>query len=287
VTRVSARRRVLHLGLAGLALLWLLPLAWAVLTSLRPYAETAADGYVSWPATLTLDNYAAAWTGADLPMFLLNTIGIVVPAVAATLLLASAAAFAIARFSWRWNLAALLAIVAANLLPPQVLVAPVFRLALALPLPAPLSDNGTAYDQAIGVIAVHVAIQLGFCVFVLANFMKTLPRHVTEAALVDGASALQQLWRVVIPMSRAPLAALAVLETTWLYNDFFWGLVLMPSGAKRPVTSALANLQGQFFLDGNLLAAAAVLVAIPPLLVNLVFGRHLLSGLRLVSDPRR
>jgi multiple sugar transport system permease protein len=278
------RRGGLQLVLTGLAIAWLFPLGWAVLASLRPYVETAARGYLSWPSTLSLVNYQAAWTDAELPRFMLNTVGIVLPAVVLTLGFASAVAFVLSRFSWRLNLAALLALVAANLLPPQILAAPIFRLALAIPLPAPLSDNGTAYDQAIAIVVIHVAIQLGFCVFVLANFMKTLPREVTEAAVVDGASALQQLWRVIIPMSRPPLAALAILETTWLYNDFFWGLFLLPTGDKRPVTSALANLSGQFFTDGNLLAAAAVLVAIPPLLLNLVFGRRLLTGLWLSGD---
>jgi multiple sugar transport system permease protein len=278
------RRAGLHLVLTALAIAWLFPLGWAVIASLRPYAETAAHGYLSWPSSLSLVNYEAAWSQAELPRFMLNTIGIVVPAVILTLIAASAVAFVLARFSWRLNLTALLALVAANLLPPQILAAPIFRLVLAIPLPAPLSDNGTAYDQAITIVVIHVAIQLGFCVFVLANFMKTLPRDVTEAALIDGASPLQQLRRVVIPMSRAPLAALAILETTWLYNDFFWGLFLLPTGDKRPVTSALANLSGEFFTNGNLLAAAAVLIAIPPLLVNLAFGRRLLAGLWLTSD---
>jgi multiple sugar transport system permease protein len=284
LTSRRARRLALHAALTAVALAWLFPLAWTVLTSLRPYADTAARGDVSWPSELTLANYDQAWTDGQLPRFVLNTLGIVAPAVILSLAIAAPAAFAISRFAWRWNLAALLAMTAANLLPPQILLEPMFRLALGVPLPQPLSDNGTAYDQPIAVIAVHVAIQLGFCVFVLSNFMKTIPRDVTDAALVDGASVRQQLSAVVLPMSRAPLAALAILETTWLYNDFFWGLVLLPTGDKRPVTSALANLSGQFFTDGNLLAAAAVLVAIPPLVLNLVLGRELLAGLRLTSD---
>lgn len=280
-----ARRAGLHGLLAILAAAWLFPVLWAVYTSFRPFAETARLGYVSTPAALTLDNYVRA-LDAGLVHHFLNTVFIVVPAVVVVLAVATIVAFAVARFSWRFNLAALLILTAANLLPPQILVTPLYRLFLSLPLPAPLSDNGTFYDQAIGIIVVHVAVQLGFCVFVLANFMKTIPRDLTEAALMDGASAFEQLRRVILPLSRAPLAALATLQTTWLYNDFFWALFLMRTGDKRPITSALAGLQGEFFRDGNLLAAAAVLIALPPLLVHLALQRDLLRGLALGSSER-
>jgi multiple sugar transport system permease protein len=280
------RRGFLHLVLTTLALAWLAPIAWAAYTSLRPFPETAALGYVSIAQSLTLDNYWRAAETMDLGPTLFKTLLIVVPSVVLTLAIASFAAFAISRFSWRFNLAALLLMTAANLLPQQALIAPLFRLYLALPLPAPLSDNGTFYDQAIGLIAIHVAMQLGFCTFVLSNFMKTLPREMTEAALMDGASMLQHLRRIILPMSRAPLAALATLEVAWLYNDFFWALFLMRTGDKRPITSALNGLQGEFFRDGNLLAAAAIIVAIPPLLVHLALERNLVRGLALNRGER-
>ena len=87
--------------------------------------------------------------------------------------------------------------------------------------------------------------------------MKTLPKELTEAALVDGASVLRTYLAGHPAACKPPLAALATLEFTFIYNDFFWALVLMFTGDKRPITSALNNLQGQFFTDNNLLAAGA------------------------------
>jgi multiple sugar transport system permease protein len=286
VTARRLRRFALHGVLASLAIVWLFPVAWAIYTSFRPYAETAARGYVSLPASLTLDNYGRAWSEAGLPHFFANTVLIVIPAVVATLAVAVGAAFAVSRFSWRLNVTALVILTAGNLLPPQVLVTPLFRLFLAVPVPAPLSDTGSLYDQAIGLVVLHVAIQVGFCTFVLSNFMKTLPRELTEAALLDGASAWRQLRDVILPLSRPPLAALAMLVTTWLYNDFFWAVFLMRTGDKRPITSALNNLAGEFFTDGNLLAAAAVLIALPPLVISLVLQRDLLRGLTIGESER-
>jgi multiple sugar transport system permease protein len=281
-TRFRWRRAVLHGFLITVALLWLFPLLWAFYQSFRPFAETAANP-VALPESLTLDNYINAFDRAELPKFFLNTIIIVIPAMIVVLLLASGIAFAVSRFSWRFNLALLMLFTAGNLLPPQVIITPLFRMFLSLPLPAPLADKGVWYDTYFGIAAIHVAFQLGFCTFVLSNYMKTIPKELTEAAIVDGASVLRTFWQVILPLCRPPLAALATLQFTWMYNDFFWALVLMPTGAKRPITSALNNLSGQFFTDTNLLAAGAVLVALPTLIVYFALQRQFVRGLTLGS----
>jgi multiple sugar transport system permease protein len=206
-----------------------------------------------------------------------------IPAVVTVLFLASLIAFAVSRFSFRFNLVLLMLFTAGNLLPQQVIITPLYRMYLALPLPAPLSDNGLWYDQYFGIFAIHVAFQLGFCTFVLSNYMKTLPRELTEAAVVDGASVFRTYWSVILPLCKPPLAALATLEVTWIYNDFFWAIVLMFSGAKRPITSALNNLQGQFFADYNLLAAGSVLVALPTLIIYFALQKQFVRGLTLGS----
>ncbi len=233
--------------------------------------------------SLTLDNYIHAWGQAQIPMRFLNTMIIVVPGLILVLLLASAIAFAVSRFSFRFNTSLLLLFTAGNLLPPQVIITPLFRMYLALPLPDPLSDNGLWYDQYFGIMAIQVAFQLGFATFVLSNFMKTLPKELTEAALVDGASVLRTFWQVILPLSRTPLAALATLEFTWMYNDFYWALVLMRTGDKRPITTGLNDLQGLFFSDNNLLAAGAIIIALPTLVVYFLLQRQFVSGLTLGS----
>ncbi|HUH07836.1 MAG TPA: carbohydrate ABC transporter permease [Egibacteraceae bacterium] len=263
--------------------MWLVPLLWAAYTSLRPYSDTAARGYVSLPGVLSLENYTNAWRQAELPHYFWNTMIVTVPAVIMTLLLASFVAFAVSRFSWRFNIALLMLFTAGNLLPQQVIISPLFRLYLLLPLPEFLNSNGVFFDSYFGIIAINVAFQVGFCTFVLSNYMKTIPMELTEAALVDGASVWRQYWRVILPLSRPALAALATLEFTWIYNDFFWALVLMQTGAKRPITSALALLQGQFFTDNNKIAAASLMIAVPTLFVYVVLQRHFVKGLTLGS----
>ena len=281
--RLRPQRVALHAFLIVSSLVWLFPLAWAVYTSFRSYTDTARNGYVSIASSLTLENYANAWTRGQIPMFFLNTIVILVPAVILILLLASAIAFAVSRFSFRFNLFLLMLFTAGNLLPAQVIITPLYRMYLALPLPGILSDNGVWYNQFFGIMMIHVAFQLGFCTFVLSNFMKTLPKELTEAALVDGASVLRTFFQVILPLCRPPLAALATLEFTFIYNDFFWALILMFTGNKRPITSALQSLQGEFFSDNNLLAAGAIIIALPTLIIYFVLQRQFIKGLTLGS----
>lgn len=257
----------------------LAPFLWAVYTSLRPFSDTAQRGYFSLPGTLSLVNYVNAWQQTDLPMYLFNTLIIVLPAMALVLVFASFLGYALSRFSFRFNLALLMLFTAGNLLPQQVIITPLYRLYLMIPLPG--AESGTLYDSYFGIILIHVAFQLGFCTFVMSNYMRTIPRELTEAALVDGASVLRQFSRVILPLCRPPLAALATLEFTWIYNDFFWALVLMPSGDKRPITSALNNLEGVYFTNENLIAAGSVIAAIPTIIVYLLLQRQFINGLTL------
>jgi multiple sugar transport system permease protein len=286
-TATAATRRPLTAGRAGLqvflivvSLLWLFPVLWAVINSFRDYAYTAQHGYVSFGG-FTLQNYVNAWQQADFGRTLLNSAIITIPAVLLTLFLSSCIAFVVARFSFRFNLVLLGVFTAANLLPPQALLIPVYRMFRSIQVPFWFSDSGTLLNSFWGLIAVNVAFQTGFCTFVLSNYMKTLPREMYESAVVDGAGVLRQFFQLTLPLCRPALAALATLEVTWIYNEFFWATVLVSRGDKFPITSALNNLRGQFFTDTNLVAAGSVMVALPVLIVFFVLQKQFVSGLTL------
>jgi multiple sugar transport system permease protein len=290
--RSATRRRTprlprvgLHVFLAGTAALWLAPFAWALFTSFRPYADTAKHGYVSIPHTLSLANYRNAWSQGQMPLHFWNTMLVTLPAILLILLFAACVAFVVSRFSFWFNVPLLIFFMAANLLPQQVIITPLYELYLRIPLPGWLSSgSGLMYDSFLGLIAINVAFQTGFCTFVLSNYMKTIPSSLSEAARVDGAGVARQFLGIILPLCKPALAALATLEFTWIYNDFFWAVVLMSSGDKRPITSSLLNLQGSFFTDTNLISAASVLVAMPTILVFLALQRHFISGLTLGAN---
>jgi multiple sugar transport system permease protein len=274
------RRVLLHVLLVLTALLFLFPLLWAVLNSFRDYAYTSTHGYASLGG-FTLKNYADAWERGDFLQSFTNSAIITVPAVALTLFLSACMAFVLARFSFKLNLTMLGVFVAANLLPPQALLVPVYRAFRMIPLPEWVNDNGTMLNSYLGLILINTAFQTGFCTFVLSNYMKTLPKELYESAQVDGASVFRQFWQLTLPLVRPALAALATLQVTWIYNEFFWATVLLQSGDKLPVTSSLNNLRGQFFVDYNLLSAGSIIIALPPILVYLVLQKQFVAGLTL------
>ncbi len=284
--RSRPMRVLTYAFLSAVALLWLVPIGGAVYSSFRPYAETQRKGIFSLPDRLTFANYTSAFRQGGMGGWhgtFANTAFIVLPAIVLILLLSSFMAFAVSRFTWRFNVALLLLFTAGNLLPQQVIFKPLFALFEHTPWPNLLSDTDTGYllGTKVAVIIIHVAFQTGFCTFVLSNYMKTIPRELNEAAAVDGASVPRQFFQIILPLCRPALAALATLEFTWLYNDFFWAVVLINQGSERPITSSIANLGGQFFTNDNLIAAASMIIALPTLAVYLALQKQFISGLTL------
>ena len=280
---LTPQRVVLQLFLITLAAVWMVPLLGGLYSSFRPFIETQRDGYLSLPDTFTLDNYRNAWAQGDILDKYWNTALVLFPALALTLFFSSMVAFAASRFTWKFNGSLLVLFTAGNLLPAQIIIQPLFQMYKRIPLPDFMSNSGLLLGSNWGLILIHVAFQSGFCTFVLSNYMKLLPKELNEAAMVDGAGVWRQYWSVILPLTRPAIAALATLEFTWIYNDFFWAVVLEQQGDDRPITSSLANLGGEFFTDDNLIAAASVMVAFPTIAVFLALQRHFIAGLTLGS----
>lgn len=270
-----------HLFLIVMSIVWLIPLAWTVFTALRPKADTDKYGYFSFGGAFNFDNFVTAWNQGGFATYFGNSVIITIPTVILTLLFASMMAFAVSRFSWKFNITLLIMFTAGNLLPPQVLATPLFEMFKHFPLPYNVSDSGNLLNTYTAVIAVNTAFQIGFCTFVLSNYMKALPQDLTEAAFVDGAGVWRQYWGIIVPLTRPAFAALGTLEVIFIYNDFFWPLLFIQSGNRLPVTTAIKNLQGQFLSNYNLLAAGAMITVIPTLIIYLVLQKQFVAGLTL------
>jgi multiple sugar transport system permease protein len=282
--RLRPARIVLYLFVTATALVWLIPIVGAVFASFRPFAETLHEGVFSWPNAFTLDNYRNAWNDGDISRKYWNTALILAPALLLTLFFASMVAFVTSRYSWRFNIFLLCVFTAGNLLPQQIIIQPLFQFYNRVELPEFLSNSGKLNGSTWGLILIHVAFQSGFCTFVLSNYMKLLPKSLNEAARIDGAGVWKQYWQIIMPLTLPALAALATLEFTWIYNDFFWAVVLEQQGAYRPITSSLANLGGEFFTDDNLIAAASMYVALPTLIVYFALQRYFIAGLTIGAE---
>src|SRR5664280_583876 len=252
---IRTRRLGLYAFLITLTFIWLVPFFVAVYEAVRTNKDVTQNGIFSIAQGLTLDNFIKVWgqTTPTFPQAYFNTLVVTIPAVVIVLIVGSMVAYAVSKYSWRLNLVVLMLFTAGNLLPQQAIILPWYRFFLTplFHIPEPLSDNGMLYNQYLGIILIHVVFQLGFVIFVLSNYMKTLSKELIEAALVDGAGVLRIWGAIVMPLCKPAIAAVAALEFTFIYNDFFWALILMTTQNKRPITAALNTINGLYYTDYN------------------------------------
>jgi multiple sugar transport system permease protein len=263
------------------AFVWIFPILWTVFTSLRPYNDVISYGIFSWPRHLNFNNYVNAIKEMHIGIYLTNSLIVTIPSVILTLFFGSLIAFVVTRYQFKFNLWLLLLFTAGNMLPIVLTYIPVFWMFLWV---GDLFGNrNMLYNNYAGLILVHVGFQVGFATFVLSSYMKTIPKEISESAKIDGANVFRHYWNVILPLLRPALAALSVLMSTWIYNEFFWALVLMSDDSKRPITSALRRLQGQYVTDFNLLAAGAIIAASPTVILFFVLRKQFIAGLTLGS----
>ncbi|HOS79212.1 MAG: carbohydrate ABC transporter permease [Chloroflexi bacterium] len=254
-----------------ITLIWLLPFLTALLTSVRTNDDILTQGFIAIPKEWTLQNFVTAWNRGGLHKYLPNSFIITIPALFATLLLSSLSAYALARFKFPGNRLLFFLYVGGTMLPFQVLLLPVFRLTDALGL----------YDTHLGLILFHTAFQLGFCTFLLRNYMRTVPGEILEAARIDGCGEFRIWAQIMMPLTLPALAALATLEFTWIFNDYLWAIVLLRTDALKPVTAGLATLQGQYVTDWTVIVAGALIATVPTVLLFIFLQRYFIEGLTL------
>ncbi|MDX9957962.1 MAG: carbohydrate ABC transporter permease [Clostridia bacterium] len=270
----SRKRLLLKTGFyiisTALVLFWLIPLVLAFFTSVKSMDEIMGKGAMwAFPKEWRFDNYVRVWTSIGMGRYVYNTIIITVPSVMGTLALSTLAAFALAFYRFRLNTFILVLFIAGMLIPFQMLMIPVFR----------FTDSVGLMNTRRGVIFFHIAFQLGFCTFFLRNFLRQVPFSLVEAPRIDGASDFRIYWQVILPLARPSLAALAVLQFTWIWNDLLWSLVLLQSDKLKPVTLGLANMQGEFVSYYNMTASGSIVAMILPLVFFLLFQRYFISGM--------
>jgi multiple sugar transport system permease protein len=270
----SPGRVLVYLILCVSAFLWLVPVITALITSLRTYDEILTNGFISWPETITFENFKTAWERGGISRYLPNSFIITLPSIVLTMFLSSLAAYALARFKFPANRVIFFTFVGGMMLPFQVLLLPVFK----------LTDFLGLYDTYWGLIFFHTAFQLGFCTFMLRNYMRTVPGEIIEAARIDGCSEIGIWAKIMLPLTLPAIAAIATLEFTWIFNDYLWAIVLTSNDALKPVTAGLATLQGQFITDWPVIVSGALIGTLPTLLVFLFLQRYFIEGLTLGSS---
>lgn len=251
-------------------LVYSIPVIGVLLTSLKTNAEIAERGIWSLTGNLTFDNYADVWQTANTLRYLINSFHVAIPAVAVSIAGGTMIGYALAKFRPRGSILIQLVIVSGLFVPPQVLLVPLFTI---------FSDYGLL-NTLWPMILVHSAVGFSITTLVMRNFFDQLPDSLRYAALIDGATEGQVFLKVMLPLARPALAALATLQFTFIWNDFLYPLVFT-SGKDDVATIMLGllNVKGQFTVAYGNQAALAVIASIPTVLVFFVFQKHFVRGL--------
>ena len=250
--------------------IWILPLAGVFLTSFRSLADINSGNYWGWPTEFALvENYTQVFTVTPMIKYFFNSLVITIPTVIGTLLLSSLAGYSLAKHRFRGNFLIFALFIAGNFVPAQILMIPVRNLTL----------NLGVYDTKLALILFHTAFQIGFCTFFLRGFIKELPHELVESARIEGASELRVYWKIILPLIMPALAALAVLEFTFIWNDYFWALVLVQGDEARPVTLGIQALRGRWTASWHLISAGSIVAALPPVVLFFILQKHFITGL--------
>jgi alpha-glucoside transport system permease protein len=259
-----------------LCALWLIPLIGTLITSFRTTDAAANTGWWSvivHPSTLsslTLQNYKTALGGTtDMGQAFVNSLAITLPATFIPILFASFAAYAFTFTEFRGREFLFLAIVSMLVVPNYVAFIPILKLYKVVGL------SGTFPS----VWLFHIAFGMSLAIYILRNYMSTLPKTVIESAKIDGASHYQTFYHLVLPMSVPALASFAIFQFLWVWNDLLVALVFIGPGSNQPVTVALTELKGQLGQGWELTTAGGFVTLILPVIVFLALQRFFIRGL--------
>jgi ABC-type glycerol-3-phosphate transport system permease component len=259
----------LWIALAVALVVVLFPLYWMVNTSLKPNEEIfqSPPSFVS--AQWSLQAYGEVFRTRPIARYLLNSIIVSAGATILSVSLAALAAYGFTRFFVRGANAFLIFLLFTKMLPETLLVVPYFQLMSTLGL----------IDTYLALILAYSSFALPFSVWMLIGFFRTIPREIDEAAIIDGASRLETFWRVVLPLSRPGLAAVALFTFIIAWNSYVWALVLTTKPDMFVISVGVANLVGEYRVQWNELMAASVIGALPVVILYMFLNKHLVSAI--------
>jgi alpha-1,4-digalacturonate transport system permease protein len=249
------------------ALLLVAPIMWAGLSSFKSPSELAQSPPTLLPSRLAVSNYTEALTSFSFAQYFMNSVIVTVAATALTLAINAMAAYALAKYNFRGRDTLFLITLSTIMIPVQVILLPVYQVVASL---------GMA-NTLLGLIIPPAATPTG--VFLLRQYMLTIPDELIEAGRIDGAGEFTIFWRVVLPLCKPALAVVAIFSVIWRWNDFLWPLLVAQDESVYTLPVALARFSSQLVVPFNLVLAMSVLSILPVIVIFLLMQRQIVSGI--------
>jgi multiple sugar transport system permease protein len=262
---------LIHLALVAASLVTIFPLLWMVSASLMPTGEAMMYPPRLYPSSVTLEHYRDIFTRLDLGRSFLNSTLVAVAVTSISLLVNSMAGYAFAKLRFRRRNTLFALLVGALVIPTQVGMLPLFLM---------LKSIGLVNTYA-GVIIPGLASIFG--IFLMRQFMLSIPDELLDAARIDGASEFRIYWSIVLPLARPILVTLAIFTFMTSWNDFMWPLIVLADDSHYTLPVSLANLVGEHVQDTELMMASSVLTVLPVLILFLALQRHYIAGIMVGS----
>ncbi|MDR7542918.1 MAG: carbohydrate ABC transporter permease [Armatimonadota bacterium] len=247
----------------------LLPMYWVVIGSFKTVPELTSPQPTFWPKTFTLEHYVRLFHQVPFVTYFLNSVYVAAGATAITLVLASLAAYSVYRCRYRGRELLFRAFISIYIFP---------RVLLIIPLYVTFTHLGII-DTLVALIIVNVTVVAPFSIWMLRAFFTGVPLELEDAAMVDGASRLQVLVRIFLPLSAPGLAALALNSFLMSWTEYLFAAIFIISDARKTLPIGMAYFLEQYFIDWGLLMASSVIIAVPPILLFGLAGRWFISGL--------
>jgi alpha-glucoside transport system permease protein len=257
--------------LGVICLAWMIPLIGTLVTSFRSEEDANSTGWWTVLAhpSFTIDNYKNVIHQADLGQAFVNSLAIALPATFIPILIAAFAAYAFTFMRFKGREVLFVVVVSLLVVPNYVSFVPILKIYAKINLAGEFPAAWLA----------HIGFGMSLAIYILRNYMATLPRTVIESAEIDGASHFQTFYRLILPMSVPALASFAIFQFLWVWNDLLVALVFIQPGPNEPITVATAQLLGQQGQNWNLVTAGGFFSMIMPILVFLALQRFFVRGL--------
>jgi multiple sugar transport system permease protein len=263
------RRRMVWVAALVVAANGFLPAIWILFTSLKTEAELMRWPITWWPHAPTLDNYVRAWQDQPLPLFVLNSLVVAAGSTALCVVVSALAAYALTRLRVPGRAWIMQAILAVAMFPLIALMVPLFQTLRELGL----------LNSYPALILPYAVLSMPVCTLVMASFFQDIPADLENAAMIDGCTRLETLWRVVIPLSGPGTFTAAILAFVNAWDEFLLALTLNTRQTMRTLPVGITLYQGEFAFPWPIISAALIVAIVPVAILIAVFQERVVGGL--------
>jgi len=247
------------------AFMYLFPILWLLLSSLKPGSELFSYPLTFWPENLTFNGYKYSWSTMEFIKYFWNTLVVTITTTILTVLASATCGYALAKYQYWWLSVFFICILATTMLPTEVIMNPTFTVILNMGL----------YDSLAGLIIPSINTATG--IFMFRQYFITVPNDLIESARMDGAGEGRIFFRLMLPIAKPIIITLAIFSFQWRWNDYIWPLIVLSDPNKYTVQIALRSIVGAENIDWVLLLSSSIISLLPMVLIFIVFQRYIMD----------